>query len=210
MNILSHRGLWRSPEERNTLRAFRHSFELGFGTETDLRDQNGRIVISHDPPTRQCLPLEDFLELHASMNPTLPLALNVKADGLQQDVGRLLQQYEIESYFFFDMSTPDMLGYQKKSLRVFTRLSEHEQHPVLLELSQGIWLDSFESNWFDKEVISSYVSKGHSLCVVSPEIHGRDPGPLWSNLREWFDASAGLSLCTDRPVEAQAFFETSR
>ena len=34
-------------------RRLRRSFDLGFGTETDVRDRGGELVISHDPPHRR-------------------------------------------------------------------------------------------------------------------------------------------------------------
>ncbi|SQK72416.1 Uncharacterised protein [Tatumella ptyseos] len=37
MQILSHRGLWTTAEEKNSLQAFCQSFSAGFGTETDVR-----------------------------------------------------------------------------------------------------------------------------------------------------------------------------
>ena len=50
MKILSHRGYWKTAEEKNTATAMHRSFSLGFGTETDVRDYNGKLVISHDIP----------------------------------------------------------------------------------------------------------------------------------------------------------------
>jgi hypothetical protein len=41
MQILSHRGYWQHPSEKNTEAAFRRSFLLGYGTETDIRDRDG-------------------------------------------------------------------------------------------------------------------------------------------------------------------------
>jgi nucleoside-diphosphate-sugar epimerase len=48
MNIISHRGFWLKDEEKNTIQAFERSFEFGFGTETDIRDYKGELVISYD------------------------------------------------------------------------------------------------------------------------------------------------------------------
>ena len=50
MIILSHRGYWKSEKERNQEVAFHRSFDLGYGTETDIRDIQGKLVISHDMP----------------------------------------------------------------------------------------------------------------------------------------------------------------
>ena len=84
MIVISHRGYWKSLEEKNTEAAFIRSFQLDLGTETDLRDFNGEIVISHDIPAASCITFQHMFELYktyTSTNP--PLALNVNAVGLQ-------------------------------------------------------------------------------------------------------------------------------
>jgi len=48
MKVLSHRGYWKSDCEKNSESAFRRSFQLGFGTETDLRDLNGEMISPED------------------------------------------------------------------------------------------------------------------------------------------------------------------
>ena len=47
MVILSHRGYWKDAR-KNSVDAFKASFVREFGTETDIRDYNGELVISHD------------------------------------------------------------------------------------------------------------------------------------------------------------------
>lgn len=41
MQILSHRGYWKSMEEKNSIIAFDRSFFSLYGLETDLRDMGG-------------------------------------------------------------------------------------------------------------------------------------------------------------------------
>jgi glycerophosphoryl diester phosphodiesterase len=50
MKIIAHRGMWFNKHEQNTLVAFERALENGFGIETDFRDFNGSLVISHDLP----------------------------------------------------------------------------------------------------------------------------------------------------------------
>lgn len=61
MLFLSHRGRWLEPSEKNTEAAFVRWFAQGFGTETDVRDLDGQVVISHDPPRSGAMPLARFL-----------------------------------------------------------------------------------------------------------------------------------------------------
>ena len=55
-------------EEKNSSTAFDRSFSLNFGTETDIRDFNGDLVISHDIANKTCLTLTEFLKIYKSKN----------------------------------------------------------------------------------------------------------------------------------------------
>ena len=120
MKFLSHRGYWNYDYEKNTAIAFERSFSLGFGTETDLRDLNGEVVISHDMPSVGVLTFSEMLEIYCKYDKPLPLALNIKSDGLQKKVKSKLLEYGVENYFLFDMSIPDHLVSLKHGLKCFT------------------------------------------------------------------------------------------
>ena len=64
MIILSHRGCWNRDSEKNSIKAFEASFSLGFGVETDLRDYNGEIVISHEIPDEECMSVDNFFKIY--------------------------------------------------------------------------------------------------------------------------------------------------
>jgi hypothetical protein len=208
MWILSHRGSWKAPPEQNTLAAFERSFRCGFGVETDLRDAAGRLVVSHDPPSEAAPSFAPVLRAHRELAPGVPLALNIKADGLQPLLSELLRRYRVPEYFAFDMAVPDMRGYVAAGLRVFTRHSELEPSPACYGQAAGIWLDAFESDWFDEGVIVGHQRRGKRVCLVSPELHGRDHRPLWDRLRSMPRVShRDLMLCTDHPEAAREFFD---
>jgi glycerophosphoryl diester phosphodiesterase len=207
MHVLSHRGYWKQPEEKNTVSAFRHSFDRGFGTETDLRDMRRTIVVSHDPPDLDALPLEALLALYRDRGRDLPLALNVKADGLQVLLLPLLEKYEARNWFIFDMSVPDMLAWLRTTARVFTRQSEIEPSPALYEQAHGVWLDAFFGDWWDAAIVERHLTAGKQVCIVSADLHGRDPQAMWRKLAaSGFARSPNLMLCTDRPEEALELF----
>ena len=126
MNIISHRGYWRKPSEKNTEIAFRRSFQLDFGTETDVRDCLGRLVISHDMPSGEEITLHNFLSLTGKAQPLL--ALNIKADGIADLLNTTMLNYQRENWFVFDMSIPDMRSHLKVGNPVFARMSEVERH----------------------------------------------------------------------------------
>ena len=99
--ILAHRGYWLEPGEKNSLSAFRRAFEGGFGIETDIRDLDGELVVSHDPPMSRNapMPFPAFLDLYRSMKADGWLALNIKADGLAQAVAAQLAEYGVANAF---------------------------------------------------------------------------------------------------------------
>jgi glycerophosphoryl diester phosphodiesterase len=205
MRILSHRGYWQAPEEKNQLVAFSRSFDLGFGCETDLRDCGGELVISHDMATGGEMTFEELLQLMDGRN--LPLALNIKADGLAGRMLELLNQYGHTNYFTFDMSIPEMVKQVGMQLKVYAPLSDVNQTPVLLEKSSGVWLDGFYSIWYDNQVIEELIGRNLEVCIVSSELHGRSYEKQWGDLKSnKFISSSELLLCTDRPEEASGYF----
>jgi hypothetical protein len=208
MQILSHRGYWKTPEEKNARIAFDRSFALDFGTETDFRDLNGALVIAHDCATTGAMPAAEFFTIFNQYNRGLPLALNVKADGLQTLLQQALVTANIQNYFVFDMSIPDMLGYQKIGIPYYTRQSDIETELVLYKDAAGVWLDSFGSeSWIGESTIIPHLAAGKAVCIVSPDLHKRPHTPFWERLKSFSCLQdSRLMLCTDYPEEARAFF----
>lgn len=207
MIVISHRGYWKSIEEKNTAIAFHRSFDLGFGTETDIRDLNQKLVISHDMPDESAMLLSTFLDILGERD--LPLALNIKADGLSEALKSILLKHGNQNWFVFDMAVPDMRSYINSNIPVFARLSEVEQPPVWFDQVAGIWLDSFEKEWYDTEVIQSLLKQNKKVCVVSSELHGREHNTLWNMLKP-LSHHSNLMICTDLPEQAQQYFGVSR
>lgn len=207
MIIISHRGYWLASEEKNTVTAFSRSFKLAFGTETDVRDRCGELVISHDMPSDQAIMLATFLALLEKKS--LPLALNIKADGLADSVKSIMQNYAKEQWFVFDMSIPDMRAHLACGNPVFARVSEVEPEPAFYDRIAGIWLDAFYEDGWQLDCVESWLTDGKRVCIVSPELHKRQHQPFWRLLREHVCLDhPRLMLCTDYPEEAQQFFRT--
>jgi hypothetical protein len=205
MIVLSHRGYWERPEEKNTLVAFERSFAAGFGTETDVRDCAGTLVISHDPPRGGEMRFADFAALDGAAG--LPQAINIKADGLAEWLAAAARDARLSDWFAFDMSVPDMRAHLRAGNPVFTRISEAEPMPAYLDEAAGVWLDGFSGMWFDLQMVRDLLGRGKRVCVVSSELHGREPRELWATLRS-MAGQTGLMLCTDHPEAARAAFGT--
>jgi len=160
-------------------------------------------------PLAPALSFETVLESHCSTDPSLMLALNIKADGLQAPLKALLERFGLNaSYFLFDMSIPDALASLRHGLRIFTRQSEEERECVLYDRCHGVWMDGFYSDWIDESAIANHLRAKKQVCIVSPELHHRDHRTLWQRLA----ASAAIAgpdvmLCTDLPEQAREVFQ---
>jgi hypothetical protein len=204
MEIISHRGLWKSTEEKNSEGAFIRSVNDGFGIETDIRDLATTLVISHDVPKGSEMQFSDFCAIPGINKVTL--ALNIKADGLAIQLKNIIEEYELTKWFVFDMSIPDTLGHIKAGNKVFTRVSDIEPEPLLLEYAEGIWLDAFHSDWYSTFDVMRYSMLRKKVCIVSPELHKRSYETVWEKLYKLKD-DENISLCTDFPDQALNFFK---
>ena len=202
VDILCHRGLWTERSEHNTLGAFRAAWARGWGLELDVRDLDGVPVVSHDPPRHGAgaLTLQELLTAYAAAGRGTTLAVNVKSDGLAVPVTAALEA-AAAAYFVFDMSVPDTLHWLRAGATTYTRWSDVEPEPLLLEQCAGVWLDAFHADgWWSEQDVRSLLADGARVAVVSPELHGRVPLPVWARLvGTGLAAEPGLSLCTDLP-----------
>ena len=209
MIIISHRGYWTKPEEKNTKQSFINTIKIGLGSETDIRDSDSELVISHDIPVKNTLRFNSVLEIFK--NSDLLLALNVKADGLQNLLKQSINKYNISKYFVFDMSVPDAKQYISQGFNVFCRQSEYEPHIPFYSEIKGIWLDAFEKVWYNADIVYEHLTLGKQVCIVSAELHNRDYLTHWQFIKSWsFIQNNNIILCTDYPAEAKDFFENTK
>ena len=208
MVIISHRGYWKKDEEKNSVAAIERSFKIGCGVEIDIRDYKGEIVISHGIADGASPRLEKICKIYRAAKLDVQLALNIKSDGLQVRLKKLLNQYRITNYFVFDMSVPEALSYIGEDMNVFTRQSEHETKSPFYNEARGIWLDEFCNHWISEEIIKEHVDNGKKACIVSPELHGRAYQKEWNDYRKIGRNSMRdeIMICTDFPEEAKKFF----
>ena len=207
MKIISHRGYWIDFKRENNQRiAFERSFDMGYGTETDLRDINGTIVISHNMPVGGEMTFEELLKIMNGRN--LPLALNIKADGQALEIQKLLKKYGHTNYFTFDMSIPDLVyQVENTSLNVYSGYSDINPVIALEHKVKGVWLDSFYEPWYQQERVSGILKKGKKVCIVSEDLHGRANTEQWKLLKDApFCNDDNIMLCTNMLADAIDYF----
>lgn len=206
MKIIAHRGFWQTEAEKNSLTAIKRAVDNGFGFETDLRDCGGKILISHNPPSGSEINAESVFDTYRNAHFEEPLALNIKADGLQNMIIDLLNKYNITNYFFFDMSICDTVIYVEKKLQIASRLSEFEKDMPFYKDSSVVWIDYFNSDGPTIQMVKHTLSDKKIACVVSPELHKRPYQQMWSQLFSYRN-DPNVYLCTDYPDKAKEYFK---
>jgi len=207
MTIICHRGIWNTHREQNTLQSFKNAFDKGYGVELDVRDYNSNIVISHDPPAgNDHIYLNQVLGLFSDccFNDQL-IAINIKSDGILKSIQELLATFNITQYFTFDMSIPETIQYKKQGIKYFTRYSEYEKEPILIEQAVGIWYDCFYDNNISYDKLNQFIDMKKNICIVSAELHNRDNKEQWKKIHE-YSRFKELMICTDLPQEAKEYF----
>jgi hypothetical protein len=210
-SILAHRGWFLEPSEKNSAIALERALQNGFGIETDVRDLNRRLIISHDPPqdAPELLDLEWLFSLIHSTGSKGRVALNIKADGLIHLITPLLLSSRIEAdqVFAFDMSIPDTIGYLEGNLPAYSRISEYEESPCFIDQARGVWVDNFTGTFPQVRRAADLMAQGIRAAIVSPELHRRDPLPLWNEIIEsHIHENPLFELCTDLPLQAAEMF----
>lgn len=209
--ILAHRGWWSEPSEKNSEAALRSALDAGFGIETDFRDLNGVLVISHDPPLQReanCT-AKLFFDMVNNLDRPSRLALNVKADGLQTLIREAMGNALVSKgqAYVFDMSVPDALLYFREGFPSYTRLSEYEAQASFADSAEGVWIDNFLGDYPQVATAKKVLDSGKRAAIVSPELHGRAHLGLWAEIiNAKLHTHPCFELCTDFPEDAAQYF----
>ena len=208
MIILAHRGYWNNKNDGNTPQSIWNALKNGYSFESDVRDYMGRLVISHNIADATSQDAEEVFKWLVKYKNKYCFAINIKADGLKEILYKYIQKYNISNYFLFDMSVPQMVEFEDMGLRFFTRQSEVEPIPCMYDKAAGVWIDGFwGTDWITEGILSEHIRNGKDICVVSPDLHGRQDYRLfWKQLASYRLDFSRCMLCTDYPDEARAFF----
>lgn len=207
MKILAHRGYWNKEIPNNSPKAIRSALEKGYGFESDVRDYMETLVIAHNIANASCQKAEEVFAWLREFKDEYCFAINIKADGLKALLQEYISKYKISNYFLFDMSVPQMVEFRDMGLRYFTRQSELEKQPCMYEDAAGVWIDGFWSTeWITEDLIKKHLVAGKDVCIVSPDLHGKEYKSFWEKMKNWGIDTNKLLLCTDYPDEAKEYF----
>jgi hypothetical protein len=191
MKLISHR--------RNTVAQLRET-PRHLGVEVDIRSIGSRLVIHHDAFV-QGEDFDDWLAHYAHGT----LILNVKEEGLEQALVARMAAAGIEDWFFLDQSFPFLIRSAREGVRrCAVRVSEYESIDTALTLAGKIdwcWVDCFTRFALDGAQARRLQEAGLKLCLVSPELQGRDAEAGIPALRRLLadEGIAAEAVCTKRP-----------
>lgn len=185
---------------RNTLDELRAT-DPSLGIEVDIRSHGSRLIIHHDA----FVDGEDFERWLDGYRHRL-LILNVKEEGLEDRLIALMRERGIEDWFFLDQSFPFLVKTARRGEpRCAVRVSEFEAIDTAMTLAgkvRWIWVDCFTRFPLDGSQAAALQAAGFSLCLVSPELQGRDAATEIPALRELL-AREGIvpeAVCTKEPA----------
>jgi len=171
-----------------------------YGVEVDIRSEGDRLIIHHDP----CVAGESFDEWISTYRHGT-LILNVKEEGLEARLISLMQSKGIDDYFFLDQSFPFLVKWSKAGEhRCAVRVSEFESIETALTLAgkvDWVWVDCFTHFPLSEQDARRLKDAGFKLCLVSPELQGRDAEiaiPQLASLLKERNIVAN-AICTKRP-----------
>lgn len=148
------------------------SLPRNMGAEIDVRDFMGSLVASHDPYIGGDQ-LIDVLEVSINR----PLILNIKSEGIEEDVIKVLKKRNITNYFILDCTFPAIVKLINKNFtKIALRFSEYEGLDTLVNMqskAEWVWVDCFTKLPFDKGNYTKIRSLGYKVCIVSPDLLNR-------------------------------------
>jgi len=169
------------------------------GVEMDLHAFGSRLVAQHDA-SRDGPDFDAWLDAydHAFA------IFNVKEEGIETAVRDRVLAHGIVNFFFLDLSFPALVRMAKSGeRRLAVRVSEYEPVEQALRLSSmvdWVWLDVFSGFPVGKADVDALKKSGLKLCLVSPELHGRETGEIAEmQARIERDGLAIDAVCTKQP-----------
>ena len=141
--------------------------DKSFGVEIDLRSDKKNIYLHHDPFRKGEL-FKKWIKYYKHKI----IVLNVKEEGLEKSILKILKKYRIKNFFFHDQTFSTLLKNMSKT-KVSVRYSEFEDLKNIKHLFKRIkwiWIDNFSVIRLEKKFYSYLKRKKVKICLVSPEL----------------------------------------
>ena len=171
---------------------------INFGVEIDLRSENKIIYLNHDPFKKGII-FQNWLKKFKHKI----IVLNVKEEGLENKILKILSKKKIKKFFFHDQTFSTLLKNMLKT-NVSIRYSEYEDlknKNYLFSKIKWLWLDNFKKIDMDDNFYKYLKRKKVKICLVSPELIKKNRVNEISNLYKYLKKKKFLidAVCTKKP-----------
>ena len=150
----------------NTIKDLKKT-DKNFGVEIDLRSNQSDVYLHHDPFKKG----ELFNKWARNFKHKM-LVLNVKEEGLEDKILKILKKNKIKKFFFHDQTFSSLLKNMTKT-HVSIRYSEYEslqKTNYLFKKIKWIWIDNFNKIKLEKKFYQELKKNKVKICLVSPEL----------------------------------------
>ena len=172
-----------------------------YGIEVDIRTFGNKIIVHHDPFING----ESFSKWIKYYSHKF-LILNVKEEGLEKKLLKIMRLNKIENFFLLDQSFPFLIKtLVKNEKRCALRVSDFESFETALKLKikpHWIWLDCFVQLPLIVKKLKILKRQSYKICIVSPELHSmsrvKEVSQIIKKIKKikfYFDA-----VCTKKPL----------
>lgn len=168
------------------------------GVEVDIHAYRNSLNIHHDA-FAEGQDLEDWIKFYNHRF----LILNIKEEGIEDRVLKVMKKNRIEDFFMLDLSFPSLMKLVKKGeKRVAIRVSDYESiHNALLLKGKvnWVWIDMFDKKFpISRESCELLRKSGFRLCLASPELHYENGEETSILLKNFIDNNRILiqAVCT--------------
>lgn len=167
-----------------------------YGVELDLRTNTRDIIVHHD-----AFNMGDLFEEYIKNYNHEFIILNTKCEGLEEKLVRIMDENDIEDYFFLDLSLPFLVKTIRSGCsKVAIRFSEYEPLSFVQQFegkADWVWVDCFTKNVLTQEVYN-YLSNHFKICIVSPELQAH-PTEWITDFKTAFSDFKIDAVCTKYP-----------
>ncbi len=174
----------------NTIEELR-SIPANQGIEFDVRDSNGKCIVTHDA-FQEGLDLEVFLQEAGNRF----FIVNIKSEGIEDSILQLMKRLNYDNFFLLDCSFPKIIQLKhRKERRIAVRLSEYESIETVLNLAndvEWVWVDCFTNFPLTKEMYQRIRQAGMKICLVSPDLQ-KQP----EKIQEYIDLCLSTGIYAD-------------
>ena len=155
----------------NTIKQLK-KIPYNYGVEVDVRDYNNNLILNHDPFKSG----ENFLSYLKHFKHKF-IIINIKSEGIERRVYKILKQKKIFNFFLLDVSIPFIVKLHKKlNKKIAIRVSDVEDIKTAKNFKNMLdwaWLDFFKIKKLRLNYLKNLKKLNYKTCYVSHELQER-------------------------------------